>query len=141
MKVNIWKELDSVGIQHFRKILHTLNTFYKEVGFQQNNNLIYNKERLVSEENIKILIKKLGSCSKNDTHYEYLIYAQLTLRGFRKENENWIHIDGIQLERERLSGMGVVDHPAFDIMCMTDLYCKFSNAVKEDEVPNISDLK
>lgn len=120
---------------------HILNTVYKEIRFHQSRELIYFKVRLVTEENIKILIKKIESEIKNNKHYEYLIYSEMILAGFRKEYENWIHIDGIQLERDRLSGMGVVDHPAFDIVCMTDLYNKFSNPVKEDEVPNLNDLK
>lgn len=141
MKDNQWKELVSEGIQHFRKMQHMLNAFYKEAGFRQNKVQAYFKERLVTEENIKILIKKIGSEVKDNKHYEYLIYSEMILVGFRKDYENWIHIDGIQLERERLSGMGVIDHPAFDIICMTDLYNKFSKPVKEDEVPNLNDLK
>lgn len=138
MKDYQWKELNSEGIQHFRKMQHRLNTYYREIGFHQSKMLIYFKERLITEENIKILIKKIGSKVEQ---YEYLIYSEMTFAGFQKENENWIHIDGIQLERDRLSGMRIFDHPAFDIICMTDLYNTYSNPVKEDEVSNLNGLK
>lgn len=83
----------------------------------------------------------MGSEVERKKHYEYLIYCEVILFDFRTECENWIHVDGIQLERDNLRSRGIIDHPAFEINCVTDLYCKFSNPVEEDEVPNINDLK
>ncbi|MFB5652908.1 LIC_13246 family protein [Leptospira wolffii] len=141
MKDNQWKQLDSVGIDHFRKIQHLLNTFYKEVGFHQKKELAYFKNRLVTEENVKIFIKKIRNGSEDNKYYEYLIYSEMILVGMRKECENWIHIDGIQVERDDLRGKGIIDHPAFEINCVTDLYKEYAFHATEDQIQKLKDLK
>ena len=111
-----WKEL-KVKKNEFQQIVSILNKFYSRnmEEPEKSESFLFREEfTKASEENIKIYFQKFGN-------YEFLVTAEiLSEKGSKKET--WIHIDGIQEEREELLRAGKQNHPIFQLTCVTDLY-------------------
>jgi len=104
----------------FQHIMMVLNRYYlqtEEHGIEHTDPSRQFRLDLVrmDTDNLKIFIKKFSN-------YEYLVYSELEERE-EIRTDYWVHIDGIQQERDELaSNGGREDHPVFSIYCMSDLY-------------------
>lgn len=118
----IWKELKKKK-DEFQKILAVLNRYYHRSGEELTQSQLF-REKVASanKENIRIFLQKFGK-------YEYLILVKIFEQEEWRE-DSWIHVDGIQEEREQLKRRGLLNHPVFSITCLTDLY---KIAEKSDE--------
>ena len=87
---------------HILKILNHYYTMQKIKSADQDFRIRITED----QENTQVEMQQIGT-------YEFQITA--TNQGETKE---WIHMDGIQEEREKLPK----DHPVHFIVCMTDIY-------------------
>jgi hypothetical protein len=112
----VWKELKTQK-EEFQKIVSILNRFYSQnPNFEEKTSSQKFREELAvaNQENVRIFIQKFGK-------YEFLIAAEIQ-KEEKLEKDTWIHIDGIQQEREEFRKSGTSDHPVFKLTCLTDLY-------------------
>ncbi|WP_036069204.1 LIC_13246 family protein [Leptospira noguchii] len=120
MNDGVWKEINSVGKIKFNKILRVLNNFYDSVK----NKTRDFKFLLPQAQNAKIYLQKLDD-------FSYLIFAEI-IEPETTMRENWIHIDGIKEEQERFTSLGIINHPIFEIPCLTEVYDNHSKVVDFD---------
>ena len=104
----------------FQHIMMVLNRYYLQTEGHDKDTIDPSRQfRLdlvkANTDNLKIFIKKFSN-------YEYLVYSELD-KGEEIRTDYWVHIDGIQQERDELaSNGGQENHPVFSIYCMSDLY-------------------
>lgn len=111
---SIWRELKTKK-DEFQKILAVLNRYYHKSGDELTQSQLFReKVALANVENLRIFLQKFGK-------YEFLITVKL-LEEEKWLEDSWIHVDGIQEEREQLKRKGCLNHPVFSITCLTDLY-------------------
>lgn len=111
-----WKELKTNKTE-FQKIVSVLNRFYNqnpEYSPKSESQVFREEFAVANQENVRIYLQKFGK-------YEYLVAAEIST-GNENKKETWIHIDGIQQEREEFKKKGEKDHPVFHLTCLTDLY-------------------
>ncbi|MCX7997673.1 MAG: hypothetical protein N3A69_01815 [Leptospiraceae bacterium] len=109
-----WKELKEKKTE-FQKILSVLNRFYHHSQENLTDSQRFREKVVMSnEENLRIFLQKFGK-------YEFYIIAKVLEEGSWIQ-DSWIHVDGIQEERDRMKRKGVINHPVFKITCLTDLY-------------------
>ena len=118
-----WKELKNRK-GDFVEIIKILNRFYcLSPGEEKSPSVNFREEICESKLNdLSIFIQKFGD-------YEFLIKVIIS-KGKSDKQDSWIHIDGIQQEREELLRSGIKEHPVFQLICITDLY-KVSKNVEE----------
>ncbi|EKR99932.1 hypothetical protein LEP1GSC125_3057 [Leptospira mayottensis 200901122] len=81
-------------------------------------------------------VKKFEVFLKKVSGYEFIIFLQI-----ENQFESWIHVDGIQEEKDRFLKEGKNDHPIFEHISISDLYennCVFANA-EETKILNLKD--
>lgn len=123
-----WMELIDKK-DEFQSIIAVLNRYYNLNPPKNHPSSAYRfREELViaSLDSIRVFIKRYGQ-------YEYLIAVEI-LQESNKKMDSWIHIDGIQQERDELKSKNVVEHPVFNIFCISDLYSKYSQEVIDKEL-------
>lgn len=106
------KPLSETQVIEFQKIVKTLNKYYSTFGSDSKSKSVLFREKIVEVPASKLTI----SLSQNDT-YTYTVHAT-----YLHETYQWIHIDGIQEERDELQEKRITTHPVFQITCLTDLY-------------------
>ncbi|WP_061243536.1 LIC_13246 family protein [Leptospira interrogans] len=117
-----WKEVDSAGMIKFYQILKVLNCFY-DLGVKNKRREF--KNQLLKSSNVKIYLRKLNK-------YSYLVFAEISDSGSILQDD-WIHIDEIQEARDRFKSIGNLDHPVFNIPCLTEVYEEHSDVI--DYIP------
>ncbi|TGK10899.1 LIC_13246 family protein [Leptospira stimsonii] len=123
-----WKKLVSRK-EEFTNIVSVLNQFYvARTPYSQFSNSQKLRIQLEKEgfKNFEAFLKKLGE-------HDFLIYLRT-----EGKYESWIHIDGIQEERDRFLNEGTKDHPVFDIVCVSDLFEKDCVFAEEEETKTFS---
>ncbi|WP_061247703.1 LIC_13246 family protein [Leptospira noguchii] len=118
-----WKEMNEQGIKEFLIILKVFDAFYSANQKETSKEELKFRSKLQTEKDIRIFLKALDE-------FAYYILAQLKENG-KLQSKNWIHIDGIQEEKERFRDLGDLTHPIFSITCVTDIYNKHSAIAKE----------
>ncbi len=114
--------------EEFQKILSVLNRYYHNSKENLTDSQIFReKVALVGQENLRIFLKKFGK-------YEFFITAKI-LEQEKWIQDSWIHVDGIQEERDQLKRKGLLNHPVFSITCVSDLY-----KIAEKSEENLSNL-
>jgi len=99
----------------FIEIIRVLNRFY-----QMHPAIIKtNSTQLFREEIVEIAPVDLRICIRKIGNYEYLIKVIILETG---KQESWIHVDGIQQERDELLQDGKTAHPVHGITNLTDLF-------------------
>ncbi|WP_036096573.1 LIC_13246 family protein [Leptospira weilii] len=121
MNNSVWKEIDSVGKIKLNEILRVLNNFY--------DSMVKNKTRdfkflLPQAQNTKIYLQKLDD-------FSYFVFAEI-IEPESTMRDNWMHIDGIKEEQVHFTSLGILDHPIFDIPCLTEVYDNHSKVVDFD---------
>lgn len=116
-----WRELQERK-DEFLHILRILNHYYEMRGETKTERFRFREKLVKMDPNeIQIFFSKLGT-------YEYQVACAT------KKNpklESWIHIDGIDEERARMSAVGKMDHPVFTLVCLGDLY----QTAKDTDLP------
>ncbi|AXR59813.1 LIC_13246 family protein [Leptospira mayottensis] len=117
---------------NFRKIVSTLNDFYiPKIPFSKLAEGQKMRIRLAQKK-----VKKFEVFLKKVSGYEFIIFLQI-----ENQFESWIHVDGIQEEKDRFLKEGKNDHPIFEHISISDLYennCVFANA-EETKILNLKD--
>ncbi|EQA45278.1 hypothetical protein LEP1GSC050_2806 [Leptospira broomii serovar Hurstbridge str. 5399] len=126
MQINTWKEIDAIGIDKFKKILESLITYYETALGRQDDPIRVFQKKLLIAPNIRIFCKSLGL-----NNYEYFVQAHLISNEDKIHKWTWVHIDGIQRERDEFKNRGISDHPAFHITNLTDIYNENSAAIDD----------
>ena len=106
------KPLSEAQVTEFQKIVKILNKYYNTLGSIPKSNSTLFRQKIVEAPASKLTI----SLSQNDK-YTYTVQAT-----YLQETYEWIHIDGIQEERDQFQEKEITDHPVFQITCLTDLY-------------------
>ncbi|GBF50854.1 hypothetical protein LPTSP4_23810 [Leptospira ryugenii] len=107
-----WYELTD-RIDEFQNILRILNHYYEMLSTKVSPLFQFRKEVAgLASDQVQIFLSPLGK-------YEFQIACKVP-----KQNrcETWIHLDGIQEERDRLQANGIHEHPVFQIVCLNDLF-------------------
>lgn len=124
-----WKKLISRK-DEFTNIVSVLNQFYvAKTPYSKLSNSQKLRIQLEKEgfKNFEAFLKKLGE-------HDFLIYLKAD-----GKYESWIHIDGIQEERDRFTIEGMKDHPVFEIVCISDLFEKDCVLAEEEETKPFSE--
>lgn len=109
------KNLTETQIVEFQKILGVLNRYY---------NILSSKDKQPKSSSV-LFREKLEKTTASETvvslskinKYDYHIKASIG-----DENAEWVHVDGIQEERDQLAEKNITEHPVYNITCLTDLY-------------------
>ncbi|XDD50451.1 hypothetical protein AB3N59_01165 [Leptospira sp. WS92.C1] len=115
--------------EEFRRIVSVLNGFYRsKTTIRKLNGSQKMRIRLEKKDfqNFEVFLKKIGD-------HDFLIFLKI-----ENKYDSWIHIDGIQEERERFILEGKTDHPVFKIVCISDLYRKDCVFAKREETKTFS---
>lgn len=113
MQTTTFKNLTETQIVEFQKILGVLNRYYNTFSSKEpKSNSVLFREKLEKT----IPSEAIVSLSKINK-YDYHIKASIG-----EENVEWVHIDGIQEERDQLAEKNITEHPVYNITCLTDLY-------------------
>ncbi|EMP03493.1 hypothetical protein LEP1GSC171_1314 [Leptospira santarosai str. HAI1380] len=118
MEDDSWREMNEQGIKEFLIILKVLDAFYSANRKETSREELKFRSKLQTEKDIRIFLKALDKSG-------YYILAQLKENG-KLQSKNWIHIDGIQEEKERFRELGDLTHPIFKVTCVTDIFNKHS---------------
>ncbi len=138
MKETEWREIVKGSKPNFIRIVQTLNRYYSQVdqGSLEDKGFQFRKALTeLPEDAFSIFLKRFGK-------YEYLVHAKLSPKRIKKQDnplqmkeDTWIHIDGIQEERDYFKKKGIEDHPVFLIEAMTDIFESGSVASKRKDLP------
>ncbi|WCL50205.1 LIC_13246 family protein [Leptospira sp. GIMC2001] len=127
-----WREITS-GKKEFFHILTVLNNYYeaKDSQFARSNDSQNFRKNLVKqkENDVSIYIKKFGD-------YEFLVHAEIHNNQEEKQNDTWVHIDGIAEEKNSLQKNGVTEHPIFHIVGLSDIFHDGSIDSKRNDLPD-----
>ncbi|MCE9499807.1 MAG: hypothetical protein K8R21_04820 [Leptospira sp.] len=120
-----WKELVSRK-EDFLNIIKVLNRYYdahppKNYPTESHK---FRENLLKSDVNsFRIFLKQFGE-------FEFMVSGQINSRS-GKQFDSWIHVDGISHERKTMQEKGIMNHPVFEIVCLTDLFMGSSSEIKE----------
>lgn len=127
-----WKEINSTMKPEFQRIVAVLNKYYDASQPKSTvNQASQFRKNLVRQnpESFRIYLKKFGS-------YEFLVHAEILAENKNSsEADTWIHIDGIQEERDQLSKQGIESHPVFQIVGLTDIYKGGTKLTRRKDLP------
>ncbi|EQA43882.1 hypothetical protein LEP1GSC050_4158 [Leptospira broomii serovar Hurstbridge str. 5399] len=120
-----WKEMDAEGIITFKRILSILYSYYNMIWEPKSISETWEfRKELIIAPNARVFVKKFGE-------YEYLIRGEIA-DGKNIKTDEWIHIDGIQEERDGFSDSKNLTNPVFNIPCLTDIYLNHSKVAEID---------
>lgn len=129
---NEWKQLAETDKPEFQNILGILNRYYSQFSKDKEETqsflppVKFRKDVEKSKpEEVSIYLKKFGK-------YEFLVYVEIS--GDKPRKDSWIHIDGVQQERDDFLKKGIKTHPVFEITCLEDLYQKATSTTVNPEV-------
>ena len=119
-----WKRIEGQGITEFDEILNILNGYYNAFSDDSKKTPVALFREFFPQVNInnkKLYVKKTGE-------YEYIVF------GYISDNhcDSWLHVDGIQQERDILTQKGQMKHPVFSINCLADIYDKATGILKRE---------
>ncbi|MEM7182211.1 MAG: hypothetical protein AAF518_14950 [Spirochaetota bacterium] len=103
--------------EEFLDIIRVLNRYYamNPSTDHPNDSFRFREKMLASpREEVKIYMKRFGE-------YEFLITVKIN-DGKKESVESWIHVDGIQQERDELDQESQKSNPVFTITCISDLF-------------------
>ena len=105
--------------EEFLDIIRVLNRYYamNPSADHPNDSFRFREKMLASPlDEVKIYMKRFGD-------YEFLITVKLH-DGKKERVESWIHVDGIQQERDELEQetQRKKKNPVFNITCVSDLF-------------------
>lgn len=107
----------------FYQILNVLARYYKQFDSNKQRGNFVSESQNFRDDLISSPPDKIRAFFQRFNQFEYLIYAEI-----HKDNnirsDYWIHIDGILEEREEQKKIHNQKHPAFSIVCLTDLFEK-----------------
>ena len=111
---NGFKTLNSdKGKKEFQKILSILNRYYSKLSIDKSESQKFRENFAnLDIEQIDIKLKSIGE-------NQYLCTCTDLKNNHR---DTWLHIDGIQEERDSYSKQGNLNHQVFEIICLTDIY-------------------
>lgn len=117
-----WYELVE-NKEAFYQISNVLARYYKQFDSIEKRGNFISESQNFRDDLISSPPEMIRVFCQRFTQFEYLIYAEI-----RKDNnvrsDYWIHIDGILEEREEQKKINNRQHPAFSIVCLTDLFEK-----------------
>lgn len=130
METTEWKEIEPNHRSEFLQIVRVLNNYYEALDqTKQDKSAGFRKELTNHKpESVRVYLKKFGN-------YEYLVHAEVKNTSLAKKNDTWIHIDGIQEERDSLKNKGIKDHPVYHIQGLSDIYQKGTRVTKRRNLP------
>lgn len=110
-----FKSLTETQIVEFQKILGVLNRYYnifssKDKEPKSNSVLFREKLEKTTPSQAVVSLSKINK-------YSYIVRASIG-----DESAEWVHVDGIQEERDELAEKNITEHPVYNITCLTDLY-------------------
>ncbi|ALO25287.1 LIC_13246 family protein [Leptospira borgpetersenii] len=112
-----WKELDAQGVKKFKEILGIIDRF-RSISIKTENTKDSPwkfKRDLLKSENVRVFVQPTI-----DDHV-FLIRCEIYGEGKTRSDE-WAHVDGIQEARDVFREAGILSHPVFEIVCLSDLY-------------------
>jgi sarcosine oxidase delta subunit len=112
MKDNKFYKVTGENREKFIRILKVLNRFYESTNEGKGKDL-NNRIELSNSDISEFEIQKFEK-------YKFICSGKIG-----EKKTEWIHIDGIQEERDLIKAE---DHPVFHIECLSDIY---SNIIKE----------
>lgn len=117
-----WKELDSLGVKKFKEILGIIDHFRSITVKTENtkDSPWKFKQDLLKSENVRVFVQPTI-----DNHV-FLIRCEIYGEGKTRSDE-WIHVDGIQEARDVFREAGILAHPVFEIVCLSDLFHEIEN--------------
>jgi hypothetical protein len=105
-------------IRDFLHIVKVINRYYDNPKEKQSEGFLFRKSLVEKQsDDMTIDIRKIGE-------YEFLIECN----NFGVK-EVWLHVDGIQQERDDLLKKEIVKNPIFDIVAMTDVYNRSKDSI------------
>lgn len=132
MTTTIWKEISPEKKPEFINIVRVLNRYYEANSprdTENNSNRFRRKLEEAPQDSVRVFLKKFGE-------YEFLVHVEMKNgRPKKSETDTWIHIDGIQEERDSLKKKGIEDHPVYHIIGLTDIFESGSVASKRKNLP------
>lgn len=132
MQNNQWKEIKPEMKMEFLRIVKILNRYYESqsMGNTRDRSNHFRKS-LESKDpgHVSVYLKKFGN-------YEFLVCAEILEKNPTSAiQETWIHIDGIQEERDSLEKQGIKSHPIYEIVGLNDIYQNGTKATKRKNLP------
>ncbi|EMY13575.1 hypothetical protein LEP1GSC043_2752 [Leptospira weilii str. Ecochallenge] len=112
-----WKELTQEGVTQFKTILSAIEKFQSfALRSESTEGSPWDFKRdLLKAKECRIYVKA------TDDKHVFLIYAEI-IEEEKVRRENWIHIDGIQEARDVFEIQGLINHPVYEIIALSDLY-------------------
>jgi hypothetical protein len=126
---SVWHEI-TTGKKQFQDILKTMISYYE----YNSNEIVESPTHLFRKKITELNPNQIRVYVKRYSDYEYLIYTESNASK-SSESGYWIHIDGIRKEKEDLLIQGVTNHPVFQIISMSDLYCNHSVTSRRKDFP------
>ncbi|EMN80299.1 LIC_13246 family protein [Leptospira interrogans] len=112
-----WKELTQEGITQFKTILNAIDRFNKSLTLRS-------EKTKGSPRDFKLDLLKAKDCriyvKATEGNHVFLIYAEIIEREKVRRNE-FIFIDGIGEAKEIFEKQGLLGHPVFDILNLSDI--------------------
>ncbi|WP_078125741.1 LIC_13246 family protein [Leptospira alexanderi] len=112
-----WKELSKEGVTQFKTILNAIDRFNKSLALRSEKTKGSPrdfKRDLLKAKDCRIYVK-----ATEDKHV-FQIYAEI-VEGDKVRRNNFIFIDGIEEAREIFEKQGLLGHPVFDILNLSDI--------------------
>lgn len=125
----VWKELGEARKNDLLTILRLLVEFDERSGraaASSEPELHWLRKAMACalDAEVRFFLKPVGG-------FVFYVVAELSASGGRAAT-SWVHEDGVQAEREIWAGR---QHPVHGILCLTDLYARYSQPVPLDLEP------
>ncbi|WP_078127195.1 LIC_13246 family protein [Leptospira alexanderi] len=112
-----WKEVSKEGVTQFKTILNAIDRFNKSLTLRSEKTKGSPrdfKRDLLKAKDCRIYVK-----ATEDKHV-FQIYAEI-VEGDKVRRNNFIFIDGIEEAKEIFEKQGLLGHPVFDILNLSDI--------------------
>ncbi|WP_411822409.1 LIC_13246 family protein [Leptospira sp. 'Mane'] len=103
-------KLNADGKKKFQNIMRVVN-LHHAIQLKEHSEILEYRKRIVLADvkSFEIYVESLGA------------FAYGIICVHEEVVKEWIHVDGISEERERLEEKGIFEHPIFEITCLTDI--------------------
>lgn len=127
--INGWFKIPNKKKSDFQHILNVLNKYYESINKTDNTLLEFRKNLCKKKKSeFDVYLKKID---------KYVFLTQIKLKNIPIDtNHKWIHIDGIEEEKDKFKSLGNTDHPVFSIVCLTDIFLQ-STRINQNQLNNL----
>ncbi|WP_025177522.1 LIC_13246 family protein [Leptospira interrogans] len=112
-----WKEVSKEGVTQFKTILNAIDRFNKSLTLRSEKTK--GSPRDFKRDLLKAKDCRIYAKATEDKHV-FQIYAEI-VEGDKVRRNNFIFIDGIEEAKEIFEKQGLLGHPVFDILNLSDI--------------------